>query len=83
MIRLENYTKVTRDPEQFLLQIKIIVSELFFLKTEIIQLYHLSHTPILYGREKDRQKGKVFFLQISDGYNVTSIHDKANLITYL
>src|SRR6218665_3514358 len=64
------------------MDVTIIVSELIFPITEIIQLYYLSHTPILYDLEKDRQNTKVCF-QISDGYNVTSIHDKANLITYL
>src|SRR6218665_60774 len=68
------YTK-HKSPEQFLLQIKITVSELFFIMTEIIQLYHLSHTPILYGLENDSQNASLF--SISDDYNVTSIHDKA------
>jgi len=64
------------------MKIILDLSELLFLMTEIMQLYHLSHTPILSGLEKDRQNAKVFS-PISDGYNVTSIHDKANLITYL
>ena len=46
---------------------------------EILQLYHLSHMPILWGLENGRQQAKVVF-PISDGYNVTSAYDKANLI---
>jgi len=46
--------------------------------TEII---YLSHTPILYDLDNDRQDAKK--ISISDGYSVTSIQDKANLITYL
>ena len=34
-----------------------------------MQLYHLSHTPILYGLENDRRNAKVF--SISDYFNVT------------
>jgi len=50
--------------------------------TEIIQLYisPIPHANIIWPW-KDRQNAKNVF-PISDGNNVTSIHDKANLITY-
>jgi len=38
-----------------------VVFELLLLITEIIQLYHLFHTPILYGLENDRQNAKISF----------------------
>jgi len=68
---VNNYIYYTKHESsgQLLLQIKIIVSELLFLMPEIMQLYHLSHTPILYGLENDRRNAKVF--SISDYFNVT------------
>ena len=52
-------------PEQFLLLIKIIVSELLFLMLDILQLYHLSHMPILEGLENGRQNASFFQFQMA------------------
>ena len=66
--------------EHFLLQIKIIVSELLFSTMEMLQLHQLSHTPISYGLENGSQDAQVFSeFQMTITY--ISTHDKANLIT--
>jgi len=46
------------------------------------KLYHLPHMPMK-GDQNSRQKAKIWFLSISGGHYVTSMQDKANLITYL
>ena len=63
------YTK-HESTEQFLLQIKILVSELLFLRMEIIQLYHLPYTLIFMVLKMNVKTQK--FFSISGGYNVTS-----------
>src|SRR6218665_1668430 len=74
------FIKPHKTPKQFLLH--FIVFELLFPMVLISKLYHLSHRPIS-CIENGHQNTKMVFLSISDDYNVTSIHDKANLITYL
>src|SRR6218665_594772 len=56
-IMLEIITFITRHepPKQFLLQIKIIVSELIFLMIEILQLYPLLQMPMLEGLQNGLQ----------------------------
>jgi len=48
---------------------------------QISTLYHLPHVP-MQGDENCRQKAKIWFWSISVGHYVTSMHDKASLITY-
>jgi len=61
MLKIFTFITQHESPEQFLLQIKTIVSEVLFLMMEIVQLYYLSHKPILQGLENGRQNAKDFF----------------------
>ena len=85
MLKIFTFITQHQSPEQFLLQIKTIVSEVLFLMMEIVQLYYLSHKPILQGLENGRQNAKDF--SMADGYYATStvvVHMiKLYLITYL
>jgi len=76
----ETIRTIDESPGKIFLQ--SIVFELVFPMVQISKLYSLPHNP-MQGDENSRQKAKIWFFSISWGHCVTSMHDKASLITYL